>query len=416
MLATLALLAVSGLFLLMAGCSSKPPRANVESMFADYMKDKYYHDVDHIKSIDITNDYKRTVDEESRYYYDADISIFRGTQFVSEYGAVAKLIVWRGSISCVKRGKEWYWQAESLPEIAQKNYTLSADEQSSVAAGCKKAQEAVRQIEAGRSKVAEMLQSFSSTQQVEAFKPSVDNELSAYKNVLKSNDGSTLEVQQMKQLIQEIDNAIQQRACDLLPKFEGYKPVPNLIVPTPDAKSDSQGKGSGTVGGASPAIDASLLQAATQGEIEAQVDLASIYANGVGVPKDEAKAVEWYRKAAGQGCAVAQRKLGIMYEEGTGVDKDYAKAIEWYQKAAVQDDVQAQMFVASMYAAAKGVTKDDVRACAWLYVASYTGNQLASTALEKAEQRLTAGQKVEAQKLAKTLLETAATPSTTRPR
>jgi uncharacterized protein len=35
-----------------------------------------------------------------------------------------------------------------------------------------------------------------------------------------------------------------------------------------------------------------------------------MYANGTGVPKDEVKAVEWYRKAAEQGNAVTQYNLG----------------------------------------------------------------------------------------------------------
>ena len=44
-----------------------------------------------------------------------------------------------------------------------------------------------------------------------------------------------------------------------------------------------------------------------------------MYANGRGVPKDDAKAVEWYQKAAVQGNAAAQSKLGFMYEAGRGV-------------------------------------------------------------------------------------------------
>src|ERR1039457_4097199 len=43
---------------------------------------------------------------------------------------------------------------------------------------------------------------------------------------------------------------------------------------------------------------------------------------GLGVVKDEADAVKWYRKAAEQTLAEAQCNLGVCYYEGQGVAKD----------------------------------------------------------------------------------------------
>ena len=40
--------------------------------------------------------------------------------------------------------------------------------------------------------------------------------------------------------------------------------------------------------------------------------------NAQGVPKDEAEAVRWYRKAAEQGLAHAQNNLGSLYVYGAG--------------------------------------------------------------------------------------------------
>ena len=57
---------------------------------------------------------------------------------------------------------------------------------------------------------------------------------------------------------------------------------------------------------------------------------------GKGVQKDDAKAVEWYRKAVAQGEPYAQNNLGLCYEYGTGVPHDRTKAVEWYRKAAAQ--------------------------------------------------------------------------------
>ena len=50
-------------------------------------------------------------------------------------------------------------------------------------------------------------------------------------------------------------------------------------------------------------------QAAEQGAAEAQYNLGSMYADGRGVPKDEAEAARWYRLAADQGDASAQFML-----------------------------------------------------------------------------------------------------------
>ena len=58
--------------------------------------------------------------------------------------------------------------------------------------------------------------------------------------------------------------------------------------------------------------------------------------NGKGVPKDAAKAVEWYQKAAEQGFLDAQLQLGGMYFNGEGVPKDVSRTVEWWQKAANQ--------------------------------------------------------------------------------
>jgi len=62
----------------------------------------------------------------------------------------------------------------------------------------------------------------------------------------------------------------------------------------------------------------------------------------MGVPKDYAKALEWYRKSVDQGGCVAQYKLGNCYETGECVPQDYAKAAEWYSKAAEQGLASAQ--------------------------------------------------------------------------
>lgn len=61
-----------------------------------------------------------------------------------------------------------------------------------------------------------------------------------------------------------------------------------------------------------------------------------MYDLGDGVPKNDAEAVKWYRRAAEQGNAAAPSNLGVMYETGQGVTWDYAEAVKWWRKAAEQ--------------------------------------------------------------------------------
>ena len=75
---------------------------------------------------------------------------------------------------------------------------------------------------------------------------------------------------------------------------------------------------------------------AEQGYARAQNNLGVMYANGSGVPEDDAEAVRWYRLAADQGEAAAQYNLGFMYELGEGVPADDVLAYMWWNLAAAQ--------------------------------------------------------------------------------
>ena len=49
-----------------------------------------------------------------------------------------------------------------------------------------------------------------------------------------------------------------------------------------------------------------------------------MYANGTGVPQDDAEAVKWFSLAAEQGHVDAQNNLGVMYDNGEGVSQNEA--------------------------------------------------------------------------------------------
>ena len=92
----------------------------------------------------------------------------------------------------------------------------------------------------------------------------------------------------------------------------------------------------------SPEQIAEYRAAADKGEAWAQYNLGIMYANGEGVPEDDATAVKWYTKAAEQGDAAAQNNLGVMYEDGHGVPQDNVMAYMWWNLAAAQGDENAK--------------------------------------------------------------------------
>ena len=95
---------------------------------------------------------------------------------------------------------------------------------------------------------------------------------------------------------------------------------------------------------------ADLRVRAEQGDAEAKVELGHMYANGDGVPEDDAEAVRWFRLAAEQGHVEAQFVLGILYAAGNGVPKDDAEALRWVRRAAEQGSARATYGLGVMYA------------------------------------------------------------------
>lgn len=80
---------------------------------------------------------------------------------------------------------------------------------------------------------------------------------------------------------------------------------------------------------------------AEQGHADAQIRLGQLYAAGLGVPQDDAEAVNWYRKAANQGNALARIALGFSYFIGSGVEQDYIQAYMWGDLAVAQGSEEA---------------------------------------------------------------------------
>ena len=119
------------------------------------------------------------------------------------------------------------------------------------------------------------------------------------------------------------------------------------------------------------------LPKAEAGDAEAQFDVGNMYEKGNGVAKDEAKAFEWYAKAAKQNHDKAAFEVGFAYLRGAGVSKDYDKAMTWLSTAADYNNVRAYYFLGTMYEKGSGVPVDLEKALRWYTRASKGGYAVA---------------------------------------
>jgi len=175
-----------------------------------------------------------------------------------------------------------------------------------------------------------------------------------------------------------------------------------MLLATPVVAGDFEDANAAYIAGYHQKAFRLFKSLAEQGDARAQNNLGWMYANGKGVPEDNAKAVYWYRKAAEQGDARAQNNLGWMYANGKGVPEDNAKAVYWYHKAAEQGDARAQNNLGWMYANGKGVPEDNAKAVYWYRKAAEQGDSWAQkkvVELEKMAATSVAGDEQEAFRL-----------------
>lgn len=76
-----------------------------------------------------------------------------------------------------------------------------------------------------------------------------------------------------------------------------------------------------------------LKPLALEGNPYAEFNLAVMYDDGLGVPRNFTLALFWYRKAGSQGLADGQYMAGRFYGSGRGVKQDPASALFWFELA-----------------------------------------------------------------------------------
>ena len=77
-----------------------------------------------------------------------------------------------------------------------------------------------------------------------------------------------------------------------------------------------------------------ILEDAEQGDLESQYTLAALYELGLGVAKDQAKALDWYRTAAEKRFVDAQVRLGSLLATGEATAAALIEAQRWWRLAA----------------------------------------------------------------------------------
>jgi TPR repeat protein len=146
---------------------------------------------------------------------------------------------------------------------------------------------------------------------------------------------------------------------------------------------------------------------AEQGDGEAQLRLSVMYAQGQGVPKDDAESLKWGRLAADNGVVAAQLIMGARYNEGRGVPKDPKEALNWFQKAANKGAAYGQFSLGLMYGGGMGIPQDKVQSFKWFAVAAAVfppASKESTEAINNANlvaSKMTPAEIAEAQRLAK---------------
>ena len=130
--------------------------------------------------------------------------------------------------------------------------------------------------------------------------------------------------------------------------------------------------------------------AADGGDADSQFGMGLLYANGYGVPLDDAMALKWYGLAAEQGQGEAQCALGVMHANGWGVPMSETEAMKWYLLAAENGVTDAQVNLGTMYQNGFSIDKDEVEALKWFAIAAKLGDPDAAAKRDYLAERMSA--------------------------
>jgi len=101
-----------------------------------------------------------------------------------------------------------------------------------------------------------------------------------------------------------------------------------------------------------------LWPAARSGNADAEELIGVMYAMGLGVPRDDQRAFEWYLRSSMKGHPGAQSGIGWYYEVGRGMPApDLVRAYMWYTLSAIGGDPDAAI---SLEEVVKKMTAEEI--------------------------------------------------------
>lgn len=116
-----------------------------------------------------------------------------------------------------------------------------------------------------------------------------------------------------------------------------------------------------------------LDAAAAGGDAEAQASLGILYAKGIGVEKNDKKALTLFQSSARLNDSLGQYELSISYWLGEGVARDPTRSLELLHQAAGQGEALAKYSLGVHYAAGQGVPQSYQEAFGWFLSAANQG-------------------------------------------
>ncbi len=133
------------------------------------------------------------------------------------------------------------------------------------------------------------------------------------------------------------------------------------------------------------------------------------------MPRDPAKAIELYKKAADQNAEAAELGPGRCLFNGNLVPPDFTQAKTYLEKSAYQGDPRAAMLLGQMYRAGIGMAPDPIEGYAWSEVATLGGDVLAERERNASFRNLSADEQkaaiARAQEIMKTVKSETAVPN-----
>ncbi len=126
-----------------------------------------------------------------------------------------------------------------------------------------------------------------------------------------------------------------------------------------------------------------LKKLADQGDAGSQDSLGFCYAKGLGLPKNERKAIYWYKEAGKQGFKSAYSSLGLFYHG----KEDTQNAIIWFEKS-LEESPEWGAVLAELYTK-DGKTQNLIRAHMFFNLAAANGNEGGSKERDNVAKKMT---------------------------